>query len=181
MKKTIFGLVMASAVLFTGCEKDNLQAHRATNPVSATASEKTIPKIKVEAGSHCGIEVCQYWYGPVMRYNAIYIKNANQVALPSLTYTLYESGPQIGPIGTEVFTPFAQFTCSEATSTYATGAVNNSTKVLVYASDPAYPAPSPTANVTLINGVMVGQLPHTAYETVITGNYEGTPCGGKVE
>jgi len=177
MRTLIYGLSLVVAVCLLGsCEKDIPLA--GTQKPATTASEKAIPSISVSAGNHCGKVICNVWVGPVERYNAINITNNNRETHPSLTYTLYERISSDPSSGTDVFQPFAQFTCSQVTSMYAAEDVNNGKRLLVYASDPAYTAPSPTANVTLVWGTMTGQLPHTTFKTLTSGNFKGTQCGG---
>jgi hypothetical protein len=174
MKKTIFGLVVASTVLFlAGCEKDNARSPLASK--KPAASEKTVPVISVGKGYECTRVICNLWSGPVGSFNAIYITN-NNAALPTVRYTLYKRISENLSTGEEVYQPFAQFNCSLHISTYAGPALDNGAHLLVYASDQAYPSPGTTANVSLVFGVMANQLPHTAYRTITAGNYEGGFC-----
>jgi hypothetical protein len=175
MKTTHYGLLAAAILFVSGCEKDNVRSPLAAK--KPVASEKAVPIISVSKGYECTRVVCNLWSGPAGSYNAIYIANSNQ-ALSSVRYTLYKRISENLATGEEVYQPFAQFTCSMDVSTYASGALDNGSHLLVYASDPAYTSPSATANVTLVFGVMQNQLPHTAYRTITAGNYEGTTvCG----
>jgi hypothetical protein len=180
MKKMIYGLsVVLTVCLLCSCEKENIRNISAGKKKPAiTASEKAVPSITVSAGDHCGKVICNIWVGPVIRYNAINITNNNKELHPSLTYTLYERISSDPATATDVFQPFAQYTCSEIVSMYASEDVNNNKRLLVYASDPAYAAPDPNANVTLVWGSMIGKLPHSTFRTLTSGNFEGTICGG---
>ena len=177
MKKMIFGLTMATTLLlFAGCDKES-QHNGSSKKPGTSGTVKTIPNFGVVVSYSCGYRICgAHEVGAISRSNMLILENQSQLALPSLTYTLYERTYTGG--GVEVFAPFAQFTCSLQFTNYAGSLVNDNVKVLVIANDPTYPAPSPTSSVALVGGVLSPALGNSNYTTVTTGSYEDDSCGG---
>lgn len=171
MKKMIYGLSLAAVVLFTGgCEKDAI-THR--KGAAAQGLEKSIPTFDLTVSYSCGGQVCgSYDIIPNPKYNMLVMGRTNKIH--PVTYTLYERNYVGG--GVEVYAPFAQFTCSDEESRYASSLVNNNVKVLVIGTDAAYTAPNTTDNVALIGGVLYPPVSNSSYSTVMTGNYEGETC-----
>lgn len=180
MKKMIFGLAMATSVmLMSSCQKDNPQAAGADSGKkphqTVTNSDKTIPSISVTVGGACGGRVCgAQEIGSSSMHNMISITNTNQTTLPSLIYSLYERTYNMG--GIEVYTRYAQFTCSEHVTNYAGTLVHNGTTGLVYATDPLYSAPGTT--LVFNAGILTNPSSYSTYNIVTIGNYEGQTCGG---
>ncbi len=151
-----FVLVALSALYFVACQKDT--EAQAANEVSVNQEEVVdrMPLIlgTVTTNCICGDKQCSLMSIGTTQRNAINIAlnslthNYYNVNGPGLTYTIYPGNNCSG-------TPVANFTCSLANVTFATGSLTNNTTYSVKISSGS--ASSPCYVIT-------------------TGNCAGVPC-----
>lgn len=185
MKILISGLLMATAFfMLPGCEKeinrDAVPASEKILHVDKTPAKVPTVQIAATIGSYCGSRTpCGASSVATVKNNQISITNNSQAWFPSLTYTYYLS---IGG-SPETFVPItgAQYTCNAFTSHFASGALTNGTRILVFANDPSSPGPSMSTNLLYSGGFITNYPVMSApsnYLITTLGNFKGQSCLG---
>jgi len=189
MKKLIFGLVVACTTMIAvnSCDKQDL------NPATAAAAKKQKPVVSHEkapyislstvVSSFCGSKTpCGTTLYSTTANNQIAITNNSQTWFPTLIYTFYISN---GASPNETYTPIGtlHYTCSALTSYFASGALNNGARILIFANDTSDPGPNMTTtlNYNITTGALTPYPPvaaASAYTIATMGNYKGLSCGG---
>jgi hypothetical protein len=176
MKRMIYGLTMAVTVIFfSSCEKDNVTPLAGKKKPVVTGSEKAAPSVNVTTNYSCGARVCNAIEGtPSGRYNMLTMQKVTGPS--SLTYSLYERTFNSG--GIEVYTRYAQFSCSNTTTQYANGFLNNGAANLVCSTDVTNSPTLPGITQVYVNGVLQNPPADTDFDLVTLGNEEGASgCG----
>lgn len=194
MKKMMTGLsmTMVALVLIISCQKEKFQEVNASSVakknLATTVSPSKVPFISltVTADSFCGATTpCGTTLYSLLRNNMLSVTNNSQTWFPSLTYTFYKSN---GASPIETFTPIsgAQYTCGAYTSNFASGYLDNATRILIFANDPASAGPSMSTNL-LYDQTIPGITNYPAltapstYKIATTGSFKGQSCSGSSE
>lgn len=197
MRKMIFGLslTICATLFFSSCEKETMKSvvnpqsiQKKSSSAAADPSPSELPNliISVTTGSYCGVKTpCGLASIGLIKNNMLTMTNNSQTWFPTLVYTFYKSDGN-SPI--ETFTPIsgAQYTCGSTTTSYASSALDNSTRILIFANDSYSSGPSMSTNLILdqstgyLTNYPVMSAPST-YQIVTTGTFKGQSCGAPIE
>ncbi|WP_343748240.1 hypothetical protein [Fluviicola sp.] len=185
MKTMITGLALTTILLsFTACEKVNISQTLSGKKKTSGQSEKITRPVSIEASVSylCGAATtpCGTTLSYVGRLNMIQIDNNNQLNFPSLTYTFYKRTSVSGTV--ETYTGLGQYTCSNYSSYYAVGLLDNGAKILIFANDAS--GVGPNVGTALTYDVATAGITNypslsapSTYTFATMGNYKARSCG----